>query len=81
MALEVRPIKADDLEAAVAVLIGGSLTPGFEASDRWGDYWLAVEETRRQRGDVLVADDDGVVVGVCSGDHLPTLPARRRVVL
>jgi GNAT superfamily N-acetyltransferase len=64
MALEVRPIKADDLEAAVAVLIGGSLTPGFEASDRWGDYWLAVEETRRQRGDVLVADDDGVVVGV-----------------
>lgn len=28
-------------------------------------YWRAVEETRRRRGDVLVADLDGEVVGIC----------------
>ena len=44
---------------------GGSLTPQFENEDRVGDYWSAVEETRRRLGDVLVAELDGEVVGVC----------------
>lgn len=65
MAVRIRPINEDDLAAAVAVLMGGSLTPGFEESDRTGDYWAAVEETRRQRGDVLIAEEDGEVIGVC----------------
>lgn len=28
-------------------------------------YWRAVEETRRRRGEVLVAEADGEVVGIC----------------
>lgn len=28
-------------------------------------YWRAVEETRRRRGEVLVAEVDGEVVGLC----------------
>jgi GNAT superfamily N-acetyltransferase len=63
--VQVRPINEDDLEAAVRVLLGGSLNPGFEEPDRIASYWAAVQETRRQRGDVLVADEDGEVVGVC----------------
>jgi len=65
VAVVIRPINEDDLDAAVRVIRGGSLTPGHEDSDRTGDYWAAVQETRRQRGDVLVADEDGDVVGVC----------------
>src|SRR5664280_473534 len=45
--------------------MGGSLTPESEETDRPGDYWAAVEETRRQRGDVLIAEEDGEVIGVC----------------
>jgi GNAT superfamily N-acetyltransferase len=39
--------------------------PEFEDPTRVDDYWSAVEETRRQRGDVLVAEADDDVVGVC----------------
>jgi GNAT superfamily N-acetyltransferase len=60
----VRPIAYDDVAAAVELLRGGSLTPSFEDVTRVEDYWSAVEETRRQRGDVLVAEVDGAVVGV-----------------
>jgi GNAT superfamily N-acetyltransferase len=60
----VRPIAYDDVAAAVDLLRGGSLTPEFEEVTRVEDYWAAVEETRRQRGDVLVAEVDGEVVGV-----------------
>jgi GNAT superfamily N-acetyltransferase len=55
----------DDVVAAVELLRGGSLMPEFEDVTNVDDYWAAVEETRRQRGDVLVADIDGEVVGVC----------------
>jgi GNAT superfamily N-acetyltransferase len=65
MALEIRPIARGDVRAAIALLIGGSLTPEFERPDRPDEYWRAVEETRRQRGDVLVAAMEGEVVGVC----------------
>jgi GNAT superfamily N-acetyltransferase len=54
-----------DVDSAVELLRGGSLTPESEDPTHVGDYWSAVEETRRQRGDVLVADVDGAVVGVC----------------
>jgi GNAT superfamily N-acetyltransferase len=55
----------DDVVAAVELLRGGSLMPEFEDVTNADDYWAAVEATRRQRGDVLVADIDGEVVGVC----------------
>lgn len=61
----VRPIAYDDVASAVALLVGGSLMPENEDVSRVDDYWSAVEETRRQRGDVLVADVEGEVVGVC----------------
>jgi GNAT superfamily N-acetyltransferase len=60
----VRAMAYDDVAAAVELLRGGSLTPEFEEVTRVDDYWSAVEETRRQRGDVLVAEEDGEVVGV-----------------
>lgn len=61
----VRPMVHDDVVAAVELLRGGSLMPEFEDVTNADDYWAAVEATRRQRGDVLVADIDGEVVGVC----------------
>jgi GNAT superfamily N-acetyltransferase len=63
--MQIRPIEVDDVAAAVAVLLGGSLSPEFESTNETGDYWAAVQETRRQRGDVLVAEEDGEVVGIC----------------
>jgi GNAT superfamily N-acetyltransferase len=61
----VRPMAHGDVAAAVELLRGGSLMPEFEDPSRVDDYWSAVEETRRQRGDVIVAEVDGDVVGVC----------------
>jgi GNAT superfamily N-acetyltransferase len=60
----VRPMRIEDVAAAIELLRGGSLMPEFEDPSRVDDYWAAVEETRRQRGDVLVAEVDGEVVGV-----------------
>src|SRR5580692_11694112 len=60
----VRPMAYDDVAVAIGLLRGGSLMPEFEEVTRVDDYWSAVEETRRQRGDVLVAEVDGDVVGV-----------------
>jgi GNAT superfamily N-acetyltransferase len=61
----VRPMAYDDVATAVELLRGGSLMPEFEDVTRPDDYWSAVEATREQRGDVLVAELDGEVVGVC----------------
>jgi GNAT superfamily N-acetyltransferase len=61
----IRPIAQDDLEAASLVLQGGSLTPEVEDETNVEAYWAAVEETRRRRGDVLIAEVNGEVVGVC----------------
>lgn len=55
----------EDVESAVELLRDGSLMPEFEDATCVDDYWSAVQETRRQRGDVLVAELDGEVVGVC----------------
>ena len=61
----VRPIDYNDIASAIELLKGGSLTPEFEDGTKVDDYWSAVEETRRRRGDVLVAEVNGEVVGVC----------------
>ncbi|HUZ40439.1 MAG TPA: GNAT family N-acetyltransferase [Acidimicrobiales bacterium] len=61
----VRPMEFDDVASAVELLRGGSLMPEYEDATRVDDYWSAVLETRRRRGDVFVAELDGDVVGVC----------------
>jgi GNAT superfamily N-acetyltransferase len=60
----IRPIKREDVVAASLVVQGGSLTPEGEDESDVQRYWDAVEETRRRRGDVLVATVDEEVVGV-----------------
>jgi GNAT superfamily N-acetyltransferase len=65
MALLIRPIEHDDVSAAALVLQGGSLTSDVEDETNVEAYWRAVESTRANDGDVLVADLDGEVVGVC----------------
>jgi len=61
----VRPIERVEVHAASLVVQGGSLSAQFEDENDVDRYWDAVEETRRRRGDVLVAIHDGEVVGVC----------------
>lgn len=65
MALLIRSIAHGDVRDAATLLQGGSLSPGDEHVDEVDAYWAAVEETRARRGDVLVAELDGEVVGVC----------------
>ncbi|MGA2294767.1 MAG: GNAT family N-acetyltransferase [Acidimicrobiales bacterium] len=65
MTLLIRPIEPDDVDAAVRVILGGSNAPEHEDPREKASYWAAVEETRVRRGDVLVAELDGEVVGVC----------------
>jgi GNAT superfamily N-acetyltransferase len=60
----IRPIEWDDVTAASLVVQGGSLTPEGEDENNVQGYWDAVEETRRRRGDVLVAIVNNEVVGV-----------------
>jgi GNAT superfamily N-acetyltransferase len=61
----IRPIAFGDVGPASLVVQGGSLTPEVEDESNVDSYWSAVEETRRRRGDVLVAEMNGEVVGVC----------------
>jgi GNAT superfamily N-acetyltransferase len=63
--LVIRPIREGDIGDAVTIIIGGSTKPQFEDPQNVDAYWSAVKETRTRRGDVLVADADGEVVGVC----------------
>lgn len=65
MSLEIRPIEEGEVGDAVTVLMGGATKPQFEDPLKTDEYWRAVEETRSRRGDVLVADVDGQVVGMC----------------
>src|ERR1700677_559989 len=65
MKVVIRPIEKDDVPAASLVVQGGSLTPEVEDEDDVESYWSAVEETRRRRGDVLVAVVENEVVGIC----------------
>jgi GNAT superfamily N-acetyltransferase len=65
VAVTIRPIDYGDITAASLIAQGGSLTPEYEDEHDVDAYWAAIEETRRRRGDVLVADADGEVVGIC----------------
>ncbi len=60
----IRPIEIGDVTAASLVVQGGSMTPESEREHDVGAYWEAIEETRRRRGDVLVAEADGDIIGV-----------------
>jgi GNAT superfamily N-acetyltransferase len=53
-----------DVAAAARLVVAGTLAVGAEAPDQVDAYWTAVVETRARRGDVLVAEVDGDVVGV-----------------
>ena len=63
--IQVRPAQFDDLVEIVDILIGGSLNPESENRDDLEPYWKAVDEVRQLSGEVFVADEGGVVVGVC----------------
>ena len=61
----IRPIAFEDLEMAISIIQAGSLNSAHEDPARLEDYWQAVKDTRAHRGDVLVAEVGGEVVGVC----------------
>lgn len=65
MEVLIRSIVFNDVVSASLVVQDGSLTPEVEDETNIDVYWAAVEETRRRRGDVLVAEVNGEVVGVC----------------
>ncbi len=52
------------MRAASLVIQGGANYPDDEHEDDVDAYWSAVTETRARRGEVLVAEVDGQVVGV-----------------
>ena len=58
-------MRRDDVERAVSLLIDGTLAPDAERIDEGDAYWAAVLETRARRGEMLAAELDGVVVGIC----------------
>jgi GNAT superfamily N-acetyltransferase len=65
VAVVIRPLQEADVRDAVNVIIGGSTKPQFEDPNDVGAYWSAAEETRSRHGEVLVAQRDDQVVGVC----------------
>ena len=64
MDVVIRPIEKADIRTASLVVQGGSLSPEGEDENDVQSYWDAVEETRRRRGDVLVAVVNNEVVGI-----------------
>ncbi len=64
MTVLIRPIERGDVRAASLVIQGGANFPDDEHEDDVDAYWSAVTETRARRGEVLVAEVDGQVVGV-----------------
>jgi len=60
----VRSLDRGDVDAAIELLIDGTLYPSAEDAGNPEAYWNAALETRQRDGDVLVADADGLVVGV-----------------
>ena len=66
MESELRGIERDEVAAAVALVVEGTLRDAREEDlARLEDYWAAVLETRARDGEVLVALRDGEVVGMC----------------
>ena len=71
MSLRVRPIERADVAAAVAAVVDGAVDPASEDPSDVVAYWSAVEATRAGGGEVLVAEQDDEVVGVCQLLILP----------
>jgi len=63
--IEVRPAREADARAIAALLAAGSLTPGAEDPGSPDRYAAALVRVRASGGEVLVAQADGQVVGVC----------------
>jgi GNAT superfamily N-acetyltransferase len=63
--IDVRPVVASELAAAIAIMIVGSLSPEDERPDDLAPYEAALAATRREGGEFLVAVDGSEVVGVC----------------
>jgi len=61
----VRPALPDDAPSIARLLAAGSRTPAAEDPARPERYAKATERIRESHGDVLVAEYDGEVVGVC----------------
>lgn len=62
--LTVRPAAPDDVPAIVALLVAGSRMPEVEAPGEPARYVEAIERIREAHGEVLVAAQDGAVLGV-----------------
>jgi GNAT superfamily N-acetyltransferase len=61
----VRTATAADASAVARLLVAGSRTPDAEDPTTPERYAVAMERIRAAGGDVLVAEFDGAVVGVC----------------
>jgi len=58
------PLERDEVTVAASLVQAGSFSPEAENPHEPDAYWAAVLATRQSGGDVLVAREDGVVVGV-----------------
>lgn len=63
--VNIRPACREDAAAIAKLLVGGSLTPDAEDASEPTRYADAIERIRAALGEVLVADLDDAVVGVC----------------
>ena len=61
----IRSMQRGDVVPAIQLLIGGALGVTVEDPSREAEYWEAVQDIGASGGTVLVADDDGEVVGIC----------------
>ena len=64
MNLLIRPIKQSEMSAGSLILQGGSLRPEMEDENNVEAYWNAVEETRRRKGEIFVAELGNEIVGI-----------------
>jgi len=63
--IAIRPLRRDDVAAAIQVLLGGTFSPEAEDATQEERYWSAAVGVQSNGGVVLVADDDGEVIGLC----------------
>ncbi len=65
MGVLVRPIARHQVRDAARIIEEGTLAVDAEHPEHEDAYWAAVLETRERNGDVLVAFEGDVVLGVC----------------
>ena len=65
MGVFVRPTARHEVGEAARIVAEGTLAHDAEHPEREEDYWSAVLETRAHDGEVLVAIEGDVVLGVC----------------